>query len=326
MMDTIFEYEEFAQNLMNQLQARTMPEFVQIRMGKAQKVNQTLDAIIVQFADSDAAPCIYIAPKYQMYLSGYPMETIVEDTVDEIQDVTDRVYQIPEITPESAKHSLYCAIVNTERNQEMLEDIPHRQFEDLSLIVRYRIDDAMSFVVSNSLCSMIQMTPDEIMDLAMKNTESMPFQYKKLQDTIAEQYRLAGMPEDFIAEHTVYYDNLAVHYLSNESGIDGAVLMASKPALQKVYEQMGQDYFIVPSSRHEVLILPKDLLDQENIAEMIRDINQELLPPWDYLSDHLYLYDSRTQSVHIADAITQAQEPGIPTQLSDQIQTKGHTH
>ena len=55
---------------------------------------------------------------------------------------------------------------------------------------------------------------------------------------------------------------------------------------------MGENYFVLPSSIHEVIIVPESASPgYSDLNEMIREINQTQVAEEEVLGDHAYYYD-----------------------------------
>jgi hypothetical protein len=72
--------------------------------------------------------------------------------------------------------------------------------------------------------------------------------------------------------------------------------------MDDITEKLGQDYFILPSSVHEVLIVPKnDQMDLKTLESMVQDVNATQVAPEERLSDHVYAYDAKEHELFRAD-------------------------
>ena len=70
--------------------------------------------------------------------------------------------------------------------------------------------------------------------------------------------------------------------------------------LEQLAERIGGDYYMIPSSVHEFLLVPREReQDREELKKMIAEVNRTELPPEEVLSEHLYLYCSREREVRI---------------------------
>lgn len=80
--------------------------------------------------------------------------------------------------------------------------------------------------------------------------------------------------------------------LSNTKRLHGAVCMLYPGVLKEMADRMGGDFFILPSSVHETILLP-DAGEGLNgaLRQMIREVNSTKVAPEEVLSDTLYRYD-----------------------------------
>lgn len=103
--------------------------------------------------------------------------------------------------------------------------------------------------------------------------------------------------------------------MTNESGIDGAAAIACPEVLKAVQKQIGEDFYILPSSIHETLILPKSQTDDvEGLKQMVSSINEQEVEPEDRLTDQVYEFDGH--SLKIAGAAELIQEHKISDSIT----------
>jgi hypothetical protein len=80
--------------------------------------------------------------------------------------------------------------------------------------------------------------------------------------------------------------------LSNESGVNGAAAIIYPEVPQRIYEYVGKNYYLLPSSVHELLIVPDDgEVDSLSLREIVREVNQTHIEAEEYLSDDIYYFD-----------------------------------
>jgi hypothetical protein len=93
-----------------------------------------------------------------------------------------------------------------------------------------------------------------------------------------------------------------MYVLSNEDKLNGAAVLLNDKVMDDITEKLGQDYFILPSSVHEVLIVPKnDQMDLKTLESMVQDVNATQVAPEERLSDHVYAYDAKEHELFRAD-------------------------
>ena len=60
--------------------------------------------------------------------------------------------------------------------------------------------------------------------------------------------------------------------------------------LEEIRKSIGEDYYILPSSKHEVMAVPASAFDVEALHSAVGIINKNEIAPEDKLSDSIYLY------------------------------------
>ena len=63
------------------------------------------------------------------------------------------------------------------------------------------------------------------------------------------------------------------------------------------------DVYVIPSSVHEVLIVPQHVMPAKLLAKMCTEINSKEVPDQDILSNNIYEYDAETHSLSITEGI-----------------------
>jgi hypothetical protein len=231
-----------------------------------------------------------------------------------------------ELTVDAIKRHLRCAVVNRSRNEALLAHTPHEPMLDLAVVARYYIPDVGSFVFTEDVCQMLRMTGNEVLELAHKNTDRMDFSCREVTDIIREIMRSEGVPDKYVHE---YLDGLRtdgrnqLYVLTTSSRIDGAAALTCRRALEQVHEQLGEDYYILPSSTDELMVVRKSGgWDPRELEDIVRDINMEQEPERSQMSDHVYVYNGITKRVSLA--VAAEQEPEAET--AERSRSEGRRH
>ena len=114
--------------------------------------------------------------------------------------------------------------------------------------------------------------------------------------------------------------------LTNMQGIHGAATLFYPGQLEAIAQQMGSDFFVLPSSVHETLILPDDgTAEPDSLQFMVREINQSTVAPEDRLSDFVYHYDSKDHVLEKAEtfALRMAQKEQEAEKAAAEAEQKG---
>ena len=78
-----------------------------------------------------------------------------------------------------------------------------------------------------------------------------------------------------------------------EGGMNGASVTQLPDFLQEAADRLGGDFFVLPSSVHEVLFIRDDgSFEREQLESMVRGVNATEVSEADFLSDSVYHYDS----------------------------------
>ena len=139
-----------------------------------------------------------------------------------------------------------------------------------------------SMMVRAEHMDMWKVTEEDLYYRASKNTqELLPYEFAPMRTVIEELLGL-GM-EEGPAEK--------MYILSNEMRSYGAAALIYPDCLRKIAGVVGENFFVIPSSVHELLLVSaEDVWSAQEMTEMIRCVNQTGVAPEEILSDHVYIY------------------------------------
>ena len=169
--------------------------------------------------------------------------------------------------------NIIASLVNTERYSEELETVPHIKVHNLGLSIVFRT---------------IIVTPDgkvssDVIDYNMA--------YKLKLTNLEELYNLAI--DNIIKTMPTVTESLGnnIYVMSNEKGLFGAVGMLITKGLKSLADIYTRSLFIIPSSIHEVYILPDIGQDKDALKSILEVGNNHIVNEQDFLSDSIYYYD-----------------------------------
>jgi hypothetical protein len=102
--------------------------------------------------------------------------------------------------------------------------------------------------------------------------------------------------------------------ISNNKGVSGAVNMIFEKNLNELSKGLGDDLYILPSSIHEVIAIPASMADPEDLAEMVHQVNTEMVDVSERLSNQVYHYDRAERKLSMA---TDSPNRGIANAVAD---------
>lgn len=78
-------------------------------------------------------------------------------------------------------------------------------------------------------------------------------------------------------------------------------LFMRSTSLKKIAEKLGERFYILPSSVHELILIKDDgICELEHLKDMVHAVNRTAVMPEEVLSDNVYVYDNTIKSVSIA--------------------------
>ncbi len=307
----IISKEEFKTKLVNALKREAGPkETVEIRT--VMKNNGVMwDGLMIHQADSRIAPTIYPDHYYQAYIEGRTLGEIVREIMEicadsKIED--DSVIDFFRDYEQVRKH-LCFRVINREKNRELLKDVPHISFLDLAVIFYCMIDsvgwEGGSIVIHNHHMEMWHVSRERLMKDAYSNTtKRLPIQCHNMNETLLQlldsERLLQKEGVDELIGMVKYLEN-SMFVMSNDHKLHGA----STIMYQDMREHLpipNTDYYILPSSIHEVILIPVNgEKGVRELREMVQNVNETQLDPEEVLSDQVYFYSYAEDKISIAE-------------------------
>ncbi len=184
------------------------------------------------------------------------------------------------ISVEDFKENLTCALVPSP-SPAALANTPHQQIDDIALVAisgSYPFDSMVTNQIARNFC----MTPSEVLETAKDNTTR----------TALDNYRLDKLSDIVLSSPSKEIDDPEIYVLSNKSAYNGAVLATCSEIMNKVHNTLrDEDLILLPSSRHEFLVIPSRSMSDPNNLHMLSLVVKEVngtLSRNDYLSDSIY--------------------------------------
>lgn len=89
--------------------------------------------------------------------------------------------------------------------------------------------------------------------------------------------------------------------LTNDTKVNGAAAILNDDTRQEIADKVG-DFYVLPSSVHETLIIPKDAgMELRDLEQMVQEVNQTQVALQERLSDHVYEYDAKEHELFRSD-------------------------
>ena len=281
---------------------------MELRVESVNKVNRVMDGItlIDHSAEKNISPTIYINNMYDHYLHTENLQKVLQDAAESMDKAFLEAPQAGILDMDNARDNIVFQVVNTMQNEDMLRDMPHRDYQDLSIIYRWvvAVDERgiQSTVVRYNLAKQICMTEADLFKCAVENTRRIfPPMVKSMNDVMRDMMMSDGMPaeiadmmlEEMPADRTMWI-------ISNDRGVNGAGSMLYEDVLHKLAMKLESDLYLLPSSVHECIAVSVDMGDPYELAEMVNEINMSQVSLEERLSNQVYHYDKDARRLTLA--------------------------
>lgn len=296
----LLEYNVFKELVQKKIMDYMPEEYQHLKpeVSAVTKVNTTLDGLALRperISGRVASPCVYINNLYETYReTGKSLDAILTQTakvlVDSLNDSQKIVGQMEDAL-KNYKEKVTFKLINYEQNKECLADRPHRRYLDLAVVYGVAVlageDCSGSAVVSNSLMESLGTTEEELFQLAKENTRNL--NSPRVSTMFDMLSGLARKCEFEIPPELP--DDSEMYVITNEKSINGATSIFYEDLLHDLAEKLQDDLYILPSSIHEVIVIPSNGHDLEELTDMVHEINSTQVDLTEQLSNQVYRYD-----------------------------------
>ncbi len=330
------EMIEFQEKIKKALQEYGGSEMT-VRISKVRKNNgHILTGVSMYKPGSNITPTLYIDDYLKRYEEGITFGEIMKDIIYMLENYAiDREMDISFFTEwDRAKRRIVYRLINAEKNEELLKEVPYIPFMDLAIVFYYLMGDKSmgnaSIMIHKKHLAVWEVEEKSLYDVAVKNTHKMlPYAIQNISqlmrdvlfENIGKQMGEKGCTDKECVEEITdrmmeqlspIHQQVNMYVLSNNSRYYGAACILYKDLLRKFAESHDADIYILPSSVHEMILLPdRGGEDPVKLAEMVRDVNDTQLSPEEVLSDSVYYYDRKSGEIRMLQSEQKAADAAV---------------
>ncbi len=278
--------------------AMDMPGSVQFKT--VQKNGGPKHGIVFTPDGSSIGVTLYAEDGFKRLQEGKPVHRIAEEMAATMaaysRDMEKGFNAEKLLVPEN----IFPALVPTKGNAGLLEEVPHFPFENLQVIFKFDLQNfegGGTANVPNSYMEAHGWDVQKLMEIAMNN----PIYRNQIKITPLE-YAVSDLLDgaDMGGLDNIKAYDLPMLVVSNFSGAYGAAAILDKDAMDRIANVFQDDLYILPSSIHECMVVPKSMQPLEELQEMVHEVNRMAVEPEIWLSDDVYQYDSFTRKITMA--------------------------
>ena len=170
-------YEQFKEEFIDAVKEKLAEQGLDmnVSVNEVKKLNENYEAMTVTPEGARVGVNVSIERFYEAYDEGRPLGEVVDQAVE---TVTHGIEQRPDFDIDSLmdysqmKGKLAMEIVSAEANKEMLENVPHKNMEDMAVVYRFVLNSEeqgrASVLVTNQMLDTMGITAEQLHQDAME--------------------------------------------------------------------------------------------------------------------------------------------------------------
>ncbi len=291
-------YQEFLTTIKTRLSLQIDSNFTLIIQTFIKNNGTRHDGLIIQQPGLNVSPTIYLKPYYHRYLDGVSLEDICEDILAAYHDnLPEKDFDTSIFTDyRKASQRIVMRLISYEKNEELLKAVPHFHYLDLAVVFYCMLCSGekgqANILIRTEHMENWGVTPEDLRQVAVQNTEKLlPPDLISMKALLKER-----RPESLTDMEEM---DINMYILTNRFRTNGATALLYEGLLAKLADLFDRDLIILPSSIHEVILVParEEDGDREKLSEytaMVKEVNEMELTDEEILSGHAYYYSRRT--------------------------------
>ena len=234
---------------------------------------------------------------------GITMESVYKTVADVIMETPIQMNLKSIMDYDSVKDHLFIRVSSAETNKNMIANVPHQLKEDLA--ITYHVAVSMeagtlsSMIINKDLLKQYGITAEQLHEDAMKNSPRIMApevsSLGAMMEELVEKDLFIMSPEEreMLQESIRESSQIPTFFVvTNKQRIDGAGVLFYPEMMDNLAEVFDQNYFILPSSIHEMLVLPDNgEISADELRTMVAEVNATQVAPAERLTNNVYHYD-----------------------------------
>jgi len=294
-------YTQFREEMRERIR-HALNDEQKVELVKVEKNNGiVLYGITIKKPGCNCVPTVYLEKFYEDYLKDHSWEDILHEFLEIYEE--HQLEKIPNLDfftdYKQIKERLSVMLIHYGKNKNRLEMVPYKRFLDLAQVVYCKIPEMGNentnaiVLITNEHFKTWNVSKEKLFRDAMRNAQSMmPCHIRSMSRILQEQMPFSG--DDYEMELTgeIRKQSDAMLVVSNQQSFYGAVCILYDDVLQHIADENKTDYYILPSSVHETILVPVWIGDDINgMKSMVKEINRTQVEVEEVLSDEIYYFD-----------------------------------
>ncbi len=320
-------FTSFTQLILKSLQEE-LGEGYTVLSGTVNKNNGvTRTGITIKREGQNAFPTIYIDHFYKEDMTEEEILLTADRLFESLADaeLEEKVDLSGFAEFDSAREKIAYKVISAEKNRKLLKEIPHKIVHNLAVVYFYTVQEAPFYgnavvLINNHHMRQWKTNPEELFRIAERNSPRLfPWSIDSMEEVmrgmLAEDLSREGNYEDaglvkeneqkdwtdeLIGQIAAGFTSgrLPMYVLTNRQKMNGAACMFYSGVLEDFGKKLGRDFYLLPSSVHEVILVPADeTVSKEALWEIVTDINRTQVAEEEILADSVYYYDRKKDRI-----------------------------
>lgn len=287
-----------------------MDDAISISLNKVVKTNdEVLHGITLKMLDKNCMPTFYFEDFYEAYEEGDDIKEMAKAIVG----ISCEAYlNVPDFATfslefENVRDHLLVQLLDADLNEERLKQMVYKPVGNGFVMVAYiaiksSSEGYMRTAVTKDMAESYGYDEDEVMDTAFSNTIA---RFEPIfASLIGFNKKGVISPEDNLLDKNLKINaDPQLYILTNSSFNDGACTFFYPFVAERIGEILGDNYYVLPSSLHEVIIVPANMnLEVKTMQRMVSDANSTVVDKRDILSEKVLFYNREKNILRVQNA------------------------
>lgn len=281
-------------------------ENVTMRFQNIEKLNQNYESLTVIPENGVFGATLNLETAFAEYNRNGDYKNVLDKSVDVVLAGIDRMPAVDLenlLNYEAMKKTLAIDIISAERNEILLQKVPHELMEDMAAVYRFVLNNSEAgretVLVTKDMLNNMGIIEEQLMSDAKEIAPKIrPVVIQGMNEVMKEKMG----EEEFEKIDLPNEENEILFLASVPDGICGAGVLAYPNFMEQAADIIGGDFFILPSSIHEVLLVPDDgSWSARALKTLVENVNETEVRPEEKLTDSVYHYDSKAQIFELAE-------------------------
>ena len=290
--------KEFYDEIINAIREEIPEEIrdmMEVDIREVVKANDTvLHGVVIKGPEQAIVPTIYIEDCIKQLPEDFAMKDLAEAITSLYQVGMREASAVESLSLEfdDIKDKLVVQLAEVDRNRDRLKELAYKPLDNGMVMLAYVVvqeDErgSMRFAVTKDIVEGQNYDIDKMFETAMKNNEPV----------------LVDISDAIFSDGIEFADNLfdkeindklpdGMYTLTNSSTNLGAAVLYYPDVQKRIGDMLQNSYYVLPSSIHELMILPCSVNDNpEFLRKMVKEANETVVNPQEVLSDRVFMYD-----------------------------------